>query len=81
MQIEPGELEPENSKGSGVIKEDAKGRGKDLTVKKDQRVNIICMDKRNPKGKWLVKLEDNDGKTCSIVESCFVSCLCFNCKR
>lgn len=53
------DLEPENSKGAGTIKEDAKGKGKDLTVKTGQRVNIICMDKRNPKGKWLVKLNDD----------------------
>lgn len=59
FKIDLSDLEPENSKGAGTIKEDAKGKGKDLTVKAGQRVNIICMDKRNPKGKWLVKLNDD----------------------
>jgi hypothetical protein len=52
-----------------MIKQDAKGKGKDLTVKKNQRVIIICMDKRVQKGKWLVKLEDDEG---SININCLV---------
>lgn len=58
FKIELSELEECSTKGA--IKEDAKGKGKDLTVTKDQRVIIICMDKRAPKGRWLVKLEDNE---------------------
>ena len=60
FKIDISELEPENTKGAGIIKQDAKGKGKDLTVKKNQRVIIICMDKRVQKGKWLVKLEDDE---------------------
>ncbi|CAG2193900.1 ADAP [Mytilus edulis] len=58
FKIELSELEECSTKGA--IKEDAKGKGKDLAVTKDQRVIIICMDKRNPKGRWLVKLEENE---------------------
>ena len=54
-----------------MIIQDAKGKGKDLTVKKNQRVIMICMEKKVPKGKWLVKLEDDEG-ICSIIINCLV---------
>lgn len=67
LQIEASELEEGNTKGSGTVKEDTKGKGKEIPLKKDQRVVIICMDKRVPSGKWLVMMEDDTSKCQTFV--------------
>ncbi|XP_035827513.1 protein split ends isoform X2 [Aplysia californica] len=57
----------EISVGEGVIMQDAKGKGDNLTVKKGQMVNIIRMD-QNPVNKWLVKIENTSYVDSSIIE-------------
>ncbi|KAI8773788.1 FYN-binding protein 1-like isoform X2 [Biomphalaria glabrata] len=44
--------------GQGTIKQDAKGSGLTLTVKKDQTVTILRLND-NPPNKWLVKIDEN----------------------
>ena len=46
----------ETNVGEGVIKEDAKGRGNNLTVKKGDKIVIIRTD-NNPANKFLVKTD------------------------
>ena len=50
-----GEETPEDE---GFIKQDMKGRGDNLSVKKDQLVSIIRMA-NNPKNKWLCKIGES----------------------
>lgn len=50
----------ETNVGEGLIKEDAKGRGNNLGVKKGEKVTIIRLD-NNPANKFLVKTETDMG--------------------
>ncbi|KAH9523600.1 hypothetical protein Btru_040424 [Bulinus truncatus] len=48
----------ETSAGEGTIKQDSKGSGLNLTVKKGQTVTILRLE-NNPANKWLIKTDEN----------------------
>ena len=48
----------ETPEGEGSIIQDMKGRGDNLSVKKDQLVSIIRMA-NNPKNKWLCRIGES----------------------
>ncbi|XP_059172287.1 FYN-binding protein 1-like isoform X2 [Physella acuta] len=50
----------EKDVGKGIIKQDYKGSGQNLTVKAGQAVTILRLDK-NPKNKWLIQTDSSIG--------------------